>query len=143
MTKTTKRRELTAREKAAQKNLFKLWTEKKGELGLTQESAADRMGFKTQGAVNQYLNGKIPLNTDAVIKFSTLLGVDPTDIDKEFGQFEFAKAPYAGKSDRLDIHKEIDELPPKQLSKARLLLEFIKFSETEEVSSARKDRKRA
>lgn len=129
MAKTKKRREFTAREKSAQQNLFRIWSEKKEELGLTQESAASEMGFKTQGAVNQYLNGKIPLNTDAVLKFAMLLRCAPKDIDKEFGQFENTKPAYNLKADRLDIHQEIDKLPARLLNKARLLLEFVKESE--------------
>lgn len=129
MAKTKRRRELTPREKAAQQNLFRIWSNKKEELGLTQENAAEQMGFKTQGAVNQYLNGKIPLNTDAVLKFAMLLGVKAGEIDKDFGSFENTRPSYNLKADRLDIHQEIDKLPAKLLSKARLLLEFVKQSE--------------
>jgi transcriptional regulator with XRE-family HTH domain len=79
-----KRRELSDRHKAAQQNLFRIWSTKKKLLGLTQESAAGKLGL-TQGAVFQYLNGKIPLNTDAVLAFSALLQVDPSEIDKKIG----------------------------------------------------------
>lgn len=34
----------------------------------------------TQGAVSQYLNGKIPLGTDATISFAHLFGCHPSDI---------------------------------------------------------------
>jgi predicted transcriptional regulator len=42
---------------------------KKVTLRLTQEKAADALGFSTQATVSQYLNGSIPLNTDATLKF--------------------------------------------------------------------------
>lgn len=45
-------------------------------LRLTQEKAADALGFSTQATVSQYLNGSIPLNTDATLKFSALLGLN-------------------------------------------------------------------
>ncbi|MEK6787945.1 MAG: helix-turn-helix domain-containing protein [Pseudomonadota bacterium] len=67
------KRELTKSEKeecAALKSIFLL---RKRDAGLTQESAADFLGYKTQGAVSQYLNGKVALNLQAAIGFSRLL----------------------------------------------------------------------
>ncbi|WP_020161285.1 helix-turn-helix domain-containing protein [Methylobacter marinus] len=80
-----KRPELTDEEKREAEALKKIWDKKKKELRergikLTQESAAEELGFDTQGAVSQYLNGKIRLNLDAIIKFSKLLGCKPNDI---------------------------------------------------------------
>jgi len=80
-----KRPELTDEEKREAEALKKIWNKKKKELRergikLTQESAAEELGFDTQGAVSQYLNGKIRLNLDAIIKFSKLLGCKPNDI---------------------------------------------------------------
>ena len=57
-----------------------IWNQKKKELGLTQEKAAHLMGWHSQAAVAQYLNGKIPLNTDAKMKFAELLNVSPASI---------------------------------------------------------------
>lgn len=39
----------------------------------TQAAATEALGF-TQSALSQYINGIIPLNMDAVLKFSVLLG---------------------------------------------------------------------
>ena len=75
---------LTPRQKGIALNLKAIFERKKRELGLTQESAAKAMGWKTQGAVSNYLNGKIPLNTDAKLKFAKLLGVKVADFDPEF-----------------------------------------------------------
>ncbi|EOW6510229.1 helix-turn-helix domain-containing protein, partial [Escherichia coli] len=55
-------------------------TTKKTQLGLTQERAAEILGFSTQGAVSHYLNGQTPLNLEAVIKFAGLLQVPPESI---------------------------------------------------------------
>ena len=59
--------------------LRSIWDSKKRELGLTQEEAGARMGM-TQGAVWQYLNGRIQLNTAAALKFARLLEVSPSEI---------------------------------------------------------------
>ena len=47
---------------------------------LTQEGLAHACGWKTQGSVNQYLKGKIPLNLPALLKFAHALEVQPHDI---------------------------------------------------------------
>lgn len=64
------RKPLSNADKAAAINLRRIWDDRKDALGLTQDSAADKMGFGTQGAVSHYLNGYTPLNTDAVLKFA-------------------------------------------------------------------------
>jgi hypothetical protein len=79
-----KRRAITEEEKAIAERLKKVWLSRKAELGLTQEIAATRMGWKSQGTVGQYLNAKLPLNTDAKIKFAELLNCDVTEIDPGF-----------------------------------------------------------
>jgi transcriptional regulator with XRE-family HTH domain len=79
-----KRRDLTAHEKACAARLKAIWTQKRRELGLTQEDAAHILGFKTQGMVSHYLNGYIALNTDALLGFSDLLDIQPQDIDPLF-----------------------------------------------------------
>lgn len=63
-------------EAAALKTLFKGWQRVRKEAGLpsSQEAAAELLGFG-QSALAQYLNGRIPLNVEASIKFSGLLGV--------------------------------------------------------------------
>ena len=50
------------------------------ESHLTQIEAAKQMGI-TQPCLNQYLKGRIPLNTDTVIKFATLFDVAPSELD--------------------------------------------------------------
>ena len=80
----TKRRELTAEEKEIARKLKAIFESKKKELNLNQLSAAHAMGWKSQGTVFQYLNGRIPLNTDAKIRFAELLGVKVTDFDVNF-----------------------------------------------------------
>lgn len=63
-------------EAAQLKQLFIEWQQARRSQGLpaSQEAAANHLEFG-QSALNQYLNGKIPLNIDVAIKFSKLLGV--------------------------------------------------------------------
>lgn len=58
------------------KDLFRVWqhTRKENNLPSSQEVAAAAIGFG-QSALAQYLNGRIPLNVGAGIKFAQLLGV--------------------------------------------------------------------
>jgi len=77
------RRPLTAEEKLWAENLSKIWHAKKKGLGLTQQKAAEIAGWSSQGSVTQYINGKIPLNTDAKIAFAKMLEVPVSDIDDQ------------------------------------------------------------
>lgn len=56
-----------------------IYTSKKRELGITQESLASSCGWESQGTVSQYLNGKIPLNIEAAVKFARALRVSVAD----------------------------------------------------------------
>lgn len=75
-----KRKPLSAADIEAARALRRLWDDKKTALKLTQDKAAELLGFSTQGAVSHYLNGYTPLNTDAVLKFAALLQVQPSAI---------------------------------------------------------------
>lgn len=120
----TKRRPLTAQEKIAQQNLRAIWQAKKKSLDLTQEKAAHLLGWSSQGTVGQYLLGRVPLNTDAIMKFAKLLEVKPTDIDPDFqwGDLSISPAFGTGKSNFASqtLHKmliggdqgEADAVPP-------------------------------
>lgn len=81
----SKRRQLTEEEMSWAKRLQRIWLSKKKELDLTQEAAAQILGFN-QSSFSQYVNGRIPLNTDAKLAFAKLLKVPVTDIDPNFGQ---------------------------------------------------------
>lgn len=62
------------------KALFQNWQRAQREAGRpsSQEVAAEQLGFG-QSALAQYLNGKIPLNLDAGLKFAKLLDVHLAD----------------------------------------------------------------
>lgn len=67
---------------AAARRLRAIWDKRRAELELTQEKAADLLGW-TQGAVSHYLNGKIPLGLPAVFKWAALLRTSPYAIRPE------------------------------------------------------------
>ena len=72
-------RKLSEEQIADAQRLKSLWErEFKGKI--SQEEVAHRCGWKTQGAFNQYLNGKIPIGLQALLKMSRALGVDPSRI---------------------------------------------------------------
>lgn len=49
---------------------------------LTQEDIADACGWTGQSAVSQYMNGRIALNLDALIKLSRALNFAPHEVSK-------------------------------------------------------------
>ncbi len=105
---------LTQREKRAQKNLRTIWDQKKRELGLTQEKAAEAMGLGTQGAVSHYLNGRLSLNLESTIAFAKILKVSPQDIDPEIPS-EIQQMPY-GQGVGANEREEVEALVKKYLS---------------------------
>lgn len=91
-------------EAEALRALFKQWQGQRKDEGLpwSQDWASDQLGFG-QSAMNQYLNGKIPLNPDVAVKFTALLGVPvrnfSTTIADEIEQMTAGLTPHAtGKS---------------------------------------------
>ena len=76
-----KNRLLTDEAKLEAKLLNEAWLSfKKQNPNFTQEELAHRCGWKTQGAVSQYLHGRIPLNATALSRISKVLGVKPEEI---------------------------------------------------------------
>jgi hypothetical protein len=77
-------RSLTKQELEDAKRLREIWKVKKDELHLSQVRAAKELGYNSQGAVSQFLNGKVGLNFQAVAKFAKLLRVSVGDISPRF-----------------------------------------------------------
>lgn len=86
---SSKRRPLTADEIVWKDNLKAIYSRKKKELGLTQEKLADLCGWKTQASVSNYMNGVIPLNTDAKLKLAKALQVSVSEIDVKMSGSDF------------------------------------------------------
>lgn len=89
----TSRRKLTAAEQQVAARTKSRWLEKKQAEKLTIESAAHTMGF-SGSAFSQYINGQIPMSTDAVKRFADYLGVRPTQLDPNWlGGLQVSTAP--------------------------------------------------
>lgn len=73
--------------------LFAAWQQRKREAGtpVSQEEAAAQLGMG-QSAFNQYINGWIPLNGEAVLKFARLLGAKPSEISRAVVRAEVERA---------------------------------------------------
>jgi len=74
-----KRRKLNEQEQLAANRLRQLVTEAKHERKLTQRDISRLMGMSPGGA-NQYINGLIPLNYPAALRFANVLGCTVNDI---------------------------------------------------------------
>lgn len=131
-------RQMTDQDKNASIRLKRIWDEKKKALGLTQEKAADALGFNTQGAVSQYLNGKVPLNTDTVIKFAKLLRVIPEDIKPELA--DLLCYVRETNNDSLNLVPE-QPISPQEMAMLKLINQLPK-SERTQLHEALEDRKR-
>lgn len=83
-------RALTMEELEDARRLKQLWISKKDQLHLSQVKAAKELGYNSQGAISQYINGKVSLNFQAAAKFAKLLRVDIQQISPRF-------APLVGK----------------------------------------------
>ena len=61
--------------------LKKMWQEAKAkDKSLTQARLADLCGYENPVVVNQYLNGYIPLNLTALLKFAAALKFKPEQV---------------------------------------------------------------
>jgi len=78
------RRALTAEEAGDAKRLRSVWEERSKSLQLTQLGVSQRFGFANQSAVSQYLNGRIPLNLEAALRFASILGVPVSALTNRF-----------------------------------------------------------
>lgn len=63
------------------KQHFQEWQRRRKHAGLpsSQEAASDLLGFN-QSALSQYLNGRIPLNLQALLTFCKVIEANPADI---------------------------------------------------------------
>lgn len=110
---SSSRRALTPDEIIWKDNLKAIYKRKKKALGLTQEKLADLCGWKTQAAVSNYMNGVIPLNTDAKIKFASVLEVGVTEIDPQMSSLP-ATGQFPKSADEFfELYGDfLDSLPP-------------------------------
>ncbi|WP_348720347.1 XRE family transcriptional regulator [uncultured Alcanivorax sp.] len=123
----SKRRELTPEELEWAARLKAEWNALKGELSLTQEIAATKMEI-TQGAVGQYLNGRIPLNDSAAMKFADLLGVDVGKIKPPLGKVFVQLSSFRNKA-----ISNVDEAPSQHSSRTAPVISWVQAGEWTEA----------
>ncbi len=98
---TPRKAKPTKRDEAAAAKLKAEWSARARGLGLTQEKMADELGI-TQGAVSQYLNGRIPMNYRTLKAFSAALGIEDTDIRNDLPEQQY-NAPAPSDDDYTDV----------------------------------------
>ena len=90
---------LTPEQKADAERLMAIF---KRQSGLTQAVLADDLGFSTQSAVSQYLNGRVPLNVEVAIKFAERFNCLVSDcspsIQREIDRISLYSATNEGKA---------------------------------------------
>jgi hypothetical protein len=95
----SKRAKPTDADREAAKRLINIYqhrndvADSRGRAAVTQPWIASQWKPNpiTQGAVSQYLNGKTPLNLDAVLNFARILECDPREIRDDFGEKQSAQ----------------------------------------------------
>lgn len=110
-------RELTKEERDDARRLKQLWIAKKDALHLSQVKAAKELGYNSQGAISQYINGKVSLNFQAAAKFAKLLRVEIQEIAPRFAplvskpipsSLDGYVAPVVGKLGGMDTDNVLD-----------------------------------
>lgn len=102
------------------KSIFKAWQQHRRADGLpwSQDWASDQLGFG-QSAMNQYLNGKIPLNPEAAVKFANLIGCTVNSfsdsIVKEISEMVSGLEQSEAESQRGSTSDIFTKLPPGEL----------------------------
>ncbi|MEH6812919.1 MAG: S24 family peptidase [Motiliproteus sp.] len=86
--RTMARRPLTECEIETAQRLKSIFVAKKKQLGITQQTAAERLGWSAASVVNQYLSGAIALNLEAGLKFARLLDVAPSEISPAWAEYD-------------------------------------------------------
>ncbi|HGJ5854910.1 MAG TPA: helix-turn-helix domain-containing protein [Arsenophonus nasoniae] len=135
-----KNRTITDEDLLAAKKLKQIWDKNKKELGLTQDKAAELLGFSTQATVSHYLTGKLALGVEAVLRFASLLKVRPEEIRPDMADL-FSSIRNLPASDMNDCYIEKNRLTKKQ----KLLIDLyndLPESEAEKIINLMKSKKK-
>ena len=119
------KRNFTQAERDAADRLQAIWNRKKKALGLTQEQAARACGWTTQAAFSQYLLGKIPLNTDAVISIAKVLQVAPQEIMPAIAERLPVSTGSSASESALHLAQAVDALPESEQATVRALVDSL------------------
>ncbi|OZI61573.1 XRE family transcriptional regulator [Bordetella genomosp. 11] len=102
------------------RQLYEQWKQDRRAAGeaASQEAVAALLGFNSQSSVSQYVNGRIPLNVSALLKFADLLSVKPDDISPDLAneiQRLAAVLPNAKQTIEIDPHADPNLAPIRQV----------------------------
>lgn len=115
---------LTPEQAADAARLRAAWSRVKAATGKTQTDLAFDLGFATQSAVSQYLQGRIPLNIEALKNFAAALDVPMRQISPSLcDRFESIAGPGATTNRRVTaVHESTapSSIGPWPLSEAVL-----------------------
>lgn len=111
-----------------------IWNRTHGR-GHTQEQAALLMGYESQGAVSHYLTGKNQVNTDAAIRFSRLLHVQPGEIDPNLSDLSLIHS--GAEEYLLSLLSDVYESPIERSKTFRRIRARVKSSGLKDVDIAK------
>ncbi|MDH2022924.1 helix-turn-helix domain-containing protein [Stenotrophomonas sp. GD03680] len=97
----TRKAKPSAQDLTAAAKLKAIWSERARRRGLTQDKLAQELGI-TQGAISQYLNGRIPMNYRTLRAFTDALGIVETDIRSDLPEQQL-NAPSAPAEEYLEV----------------------------------------
>lgn len=99
---SNRRAKPTAADVKAAERLKSAWSAHARGRGITQDKIAEELGI-TQGAVSQYLNGKIPMNYRTLFAFCRALGIPASDIRTDLPEQSLPGASSVEDSDYADV----------------------------------------
>lgn len=97
----TRKAKPSAQDIASAAKLKAIWSERARQRGLTQDKLAQELGI-TQGAISQYLNGRIPMNYRTLRAFTDALGIAETDIRSDLPEQQL-NAPSSPTEEYLEV----------------------------------------
>lgn len=126
------KRNITEADRQAALRLQRIWEHKRQALNLTQEQVAHSCGWSTQAAFSQYLRGKIPLNTDTVLKLAKVLQVAPQEIMPEVAELLAAQSNHPMVSESaLRLALSIESLPEKERAALQTLVDSLQGAQVQ------------
>lgn len=106
-----------------------IYESKRRELHLSQDKVAAECGWQSQSTVSQYLNGLIPLNFEAAVKFATLLRIAVSEFHTEFGAVleAYQASSLQLPQDAIEFARVYVQLDPRRRDAARNFIEYQLF----------------
>lgn len=94
------------------KSLFKSWQSASPDgIPISQERACEQIGL-SQSAISQYLNGRIPLNPKAAVKFAKAIGADVSAFSETIAREIKALSTSAGDQVLSEMPKALHQTRP-------------------------------